>query len=191
MAMNEQKEAFARAKVSGLTNKAAAIAAGYSEKTAGSAGSRLAKDEDVLEEIAQLHKLQAAGSKKTTSKPNKSSRAKTVEVQRAAVPEAVNGFAGLDQIAESAQNRAIIRGTTVELDGVIYNQADPRDQLLLCQLGVITLTRNQIDAAKTLLPFFHAKMGDVGKKDVERQNAHSAASGKFSAMAAPKKGMLS
>lgn len=188
MAMNEQKEAFARAKVSGLTNKAAAIAAGYSEKTASAAGSRLAKDEDVLEAIASFHKQQAASCKKPQRKP---SQKKSVDVAHAENIEVLGGVAGLDQIAESAQNRAIIRGTTVELDGVIYNQADPRDQLLLCQLGVITLTRNQIDAAKTLLPFFHAKMGDVGKKDVERQNAHSAASGKFSAMAAPKKGMLS
>ena len=48
MAMNEQKEAFAKAKVRGLSNREAAIAAGYRAKTASVSGSRLAKDEDVL-----------------------------------------------------------------------------------------------------------------------------------------------
>ena len=44
MAMNEQKEQFAMAVVRGLSKRDAAVAAGYSEKTASAAGSRLYKD---------------------------------------------------------------------------------------------------------------------------------------------------
>ncbi|WP_180298183.1 terminase small subunit, partial [Snodgrassella communis] len=54
MAMNEQKELFARAIVDGLSNKEAAIKAGYSEKTASATGSRLRKDPDVIAHIEQL-----------------------------------------------------------------------------------------------------------------------------------------
>ena len=60
MAMNEQKELFAKAKLRGLSNREAAIAAGYSEKTASASGSRLAKDVDVLAEIERLKGIQPA-----------------------------------------------------------------------------------------------------------------------------------
>lgn len=54
MAMNEQKKAFANALALGLSNREAAVAAGYSEKTASQAGSRLARDEDIQAEVKRI-----------------------------------------------------------------------------------------------------------------------------------------
>ncbi len=56
MALTSKKRAFIVAVREGASNKDAAIAAGCSPKTASSAGSRLAKDPDVIRE---LHKLNA------------------------------------------------------------------------------------------------------------------------------------
>lgn len=51
MALTDKKRRFADALMSGATQKDAAIQAGYSAKTAAQAGSRLAKDVDVLAHI--------------------------------------------------------------------------------------------------------------------------------------------
>ena len=55
MALTDKKKAFAQAKYDGADNKQAAIFAGYSPESASQAGSRLAKDEDVLKHIERLN----------------------------------------------------------------------------------------------------------------------------------------
>lgn len=57
MALTDKKRRFAEALKSGASNRDAAIAAGYSEKTAAQAGSRLAKDPDVLAHIGRKEAL--------------------------------------------------------------------------------------------------------------------------------------
>jgi len=52
MALTGKKKAFADAKLAGKSNKEAAIAAGYSEKTAAAAGARLVKDVNIAAYIA-------------------------------------------------------------------------------------------------------------------------------------------
>ena len=53
MALSDKKRRFVDALLSGKTNREAAIAAEYSEKTASQAGSKLAKDPDVLAEVGR------------------------------------------------------------------------------------------------------------------------------------------
>jgi phage terminase small subunit len=48
---------------------------------------------------------------------------------------------------------------------------DPRDFLLAAMLGRISASPAQMDAAKALVPYYHAKMGEVGKKDHALDNA--------------------
>ncbi len=57
MALTEKKKAFALAKRNGKDNKEAAILAGCPEKTASAAGTRLAKDPDV---VAYLERVESA-----------------------------------------------------------------------------------------------------------------------------------
>lgn len=78
-----------------------------------------------------------------------------------------------------------MKGTEVELDGRTYDLSDPRDALRLCQLGVISMNRSQIDSAKALLPFFHGKVADQGKKGAEAEAARSAVNGRFGTLPVP------
>lgn len=56
MALTGKKRLFAEALLAGKSNKIAAVAAGYSAASASAAGSRLAKDEDVLAHIQRKTK---------------------------------------------------------------------------------------------------------------------------------------
>ena len=57
MALTSRKRAFIAALREGASNRDAAVAAGYSEKTASAAGSRLVKDKDVAAELLKLRAL--------------------------------------------------------------------------------------------------------------------------------------
>ncbi|MDD1150394.1 terminase small subunit [Pseudomonas sp. TNT2022 ID357] len=60
MALTDKKRRFADALLSGASNRAAAIEAGYSEKTASQAGSKLAKDPDVLAHMERKKAVEKA-----------------------------------------------------------------------------------------------------------------------------------
>jgi len=61
MALTENMKAFVHAKVQGKSNKEAAIAAGYSEKSAGSKGSQLMRDPEVIAYLDGLVKQGGEG----------------------------------------------------------------------------------------------------------------------------------
>lgn len=63
MALTEKSKAFAQAVCRGLSNREAAIDAGYSERSASTKGAMLAKDPDVLAYIEKLSKVQNAPEK--------------------------------------------------------------------------------------------------------------------------------
>lgn len=67
MALTAKKKAFAQAKHDGANNKEAAIFAGCSPETASQAGSRMAKDSDV---IAQIEKLKSVKGVNNDVKPD-------------------------------------------------------------------------------------------------------------------------
>ncbi|XBG32168.1 terminase small subunit [Pseudomonas sp. 13.2] len=69
MALTDKKRRFVDALLSGASNRESAIAAGYSEKTASQAGSKLAKDPDVLAEVGRRLKQKQASS--TEVKPSR------------------------------------------------------------------------------------------------------------------------
>jgi len=58
MALTSKKRLFADALLAGKNNKQAALAAGYSAASASAAGSRLAKDKDVLAHMARVSESQ-------------------------------------------------------------------------------------------------------------------------------------
>lgn len=67
MALTAKKRLFAEALLAGKTNKLAALAAGYSAATASAAGSRLAKDKDVLAHMSR--RAEKSASAEHPSKP--------------------------------------------------------------------------------------------------------------------------
>ena len=68
MALSEKLKKFAQAVVDGLSNKEAAISAGYAEKTASQAGSKLRKDPEIIVHIEKL-KADKEGRSLTSEKP--------------------------------------------------------------------------------------------------------------------------
>jgi len=125
MALTEKKRRFVAARQSGASNRDAALAAGYSEKTASQAGSRLAKDKVVLAHMARQQAVKATH---------------TVSQQ--------------ESIAIQAQKHA-----------------DPQAFLLAVMNDEGEEMRLRMDAAKALMPYLHARKGDVGKKQVKQEAA--------------------
>lgn len=68
MALSEKMKKFAQAVVDGLSNKEAAISAGYAEKTASQQGSKLKKDPEISVYIERL-KADKEGRSLTSEKP--------------------------------------------------------------------------------------------------------------------------
>lgn len=151
---DEKYRLFAAARVRGASNKEAAIAAGYSKKTASAAGARLAKNAEVLALIAEMKSKGDVGV------------AGGVEM---AEPAVLQGEAPAD--VPHPRDRAVYKGDTVDLDGQTYRLTDPKDMLTLHMLGVIALSKQQQESAKALLPFAHGKVGDQGKKGAEAEAA--------------------
>jgi len=69
MALVGKMRAFANALLAGKSKKDAAIAAGYSSKTASAAGTRLAKDVRVVAYLAERQKAASAGEKAAPALP--------------------------------------------------------------------------------------------------------------------------
>lgn len=190
--ITEKRELFAQAVARGMSNKNAAIAAGYSARTASAAGSRLMKDPEVKARVEELKSVAATDAAAPALPANQPSvlpemppiaAVSTADGAEDSMVEAE--VESLDKTAQAARNRAIVKGTEVELDGRLYDLSDPRDALRLCQLGVISLNRQQIDSAKALLPFFHGKVADQGKKGAQEEAARKAVGGRFSTLPTP------
>ena len=69
---------------------------------------------------------------------------------------------------------------------VATTEADPKDFLLALMQDVTADQKVRLDAAKTLMPFIHMKLGEGGKKDEKQRAAQTAGAGKFAASAPPK-----
>ncbi|MDF0731029.1 terminase small subunit [Pseudomonas entomophila] len=156
MALTPKKRRFIDAVRGGASNRDAAIAAGCPEKTASAAGSRLAKDPDVVNE---LHKLNALHPVKGGVKPPPSE-----ETQEA--PDDDVEPAGFDL-------------------GAALLHRDPKDFLLAVMNDARSEPKLRVDAAKALMPFLHPRKGEGGKKE-ERQKAAEQAASKFTRQAPPR-----
>lgn len=134
MALTDKKRRFAAALRSGASNKEAAIAAGYSEKTAAQAGSRLAKDPDVLAELVRKEHV------------------------------------------EQAKAEAKAQGREVNLPDLGKMYSDPKDFLMALMNDGAEDVKLRLEAAKTLMPVFHAKKDSAGKKAAAQEQAEKVAS---------------
>ena len=68
--------------------------------------------------------------------------------------------------------------------GAVYD--DPEKFLRAVMNDTQTDVKLRVDAAKALMPFIHAKKGEGGKKDLQKDAAQIVAAGKFAAAAPPK-----
>ena len=167
MALTAKSKAFAQAVVDGMSNKDAAISAGYSEKTAMQQGSKLAKLPEVIAYIAKLRadkKLTSKDEKLTSSKPKPSSNVQVVKVGKIeSGPEQAHGqFVGRDEIA-------------------IGSHEDPLEYLKSVWMDKGQDEELRVACAKAALPYVHGKVADKGKKETKTDEAKAAAraGGKF------------
>ena len=160
MALTAKGKAFAQAVADGMSNKDAAISAGYSEKTAAQQGSKLAKLPEV---IAYIEKLTSA-KKLTSTKPKQNANVQVVKVEKMeSGPEQVHGqFVGRDEIA-------------------ISSHEDPLEYLKSVWMDKGQDEELRVACAKAALPYVHGKVADKGKKETKTDEAKAAAraGGKF------------
>lgn len=167
MALTVKKKAFAQAKYDGADNKQSAIFAGYSPESASQAGSRLAKDPDVIAYIEKLKaskKLTSKDEKLTSTKPKQNANVQVVKVEKIeSGPEQVRGqFVGRDEIA-------------------IGSHEDPLEYLKSVWMDKRQDEELRVACAKAALPYVHGKVADKGKKETKTDEAKAAAraGGKF------------
>ncbi|MGI4841044.1 MAG: terminase small subunit [Janthinobacterium lividum] len=178
MALTSKKRAFIVAVREGASNKDAAIAAGCSPKTASAAGSRLAKDADVVRE---LHKLNALfpvdGAVKADVKGAvKAPRSKAAHEGLRQASEIIEGIIQGADMADEL-------GDDPSQPGRQYT--DPKDYLLDDMNDIRLDRKDRRDAAKALMPFLHARKGEGGKKEERQDAAKKAGGGKFGAAPPP------
>ena len=122
----------------------AAIEAGYSKNGAAQVGSRLARDPDVLAEIARQEDI------------------------------------------ERAKAEAEEKGKAFNLLDMSKMYSDPRPFLLAVMNDPAQDPRLRADAAKVLMPYFHERKADAGKKVQKQEAAKKAATGRFAPAEPPK-----
>ncbi|MBJ8450324.1 terminase small subunit [Acinetobacter bereziniae] len=177
MSLTAKMRKFAQAVVNGLSNKDAAITAGYAEKTAAQAGAKLAKNPDI---ISYIEKLKA--DKKLTSDTQKVKTEKekvkaenfieVVSVERIEpeVEQANGQFVGRDDIAIGSIDDPL------EYLKTIWTNKDEDPDL-------------RLKAAQAAMPYVHGKVGTKGKKESQKDEARDIAggAGKFATRAARKR----
>lgn len=177
---SDRKRLFAKNWLSGMNKTEAAIAAGYSEKTAQVKGSQLSRDPAVLEAIAVANAV-------------------TPDRHKAALPEGIN----TDKFAEAVQSLAVsdrvknvakpsapppaapgfmVPGTSL---AEIEPTDDPKEFLRRVMNNDDVDLKVRLDAAKKLIDFTHKKPGEAGKKE-ERNDAAKKVAGSFTANMPPK-----
>lgn len=181
MALTAKGKAFAQAVADGMSNKDAAISAGYSEKTAMQQGAKLAKNPEIIAYIEKLtsakkltpksKKLTQEDEKLTSSRLKKESQVQVVKVEKIeSGPEQAQGhFVGRDEIPLGSIQDPLEYLKSIWTD-------DRQDPEL------------RASCAKAALPYVHGKVADKGKKQSQEEQAHAAAkgTGRFATRAARK-----
>lgn len=163
MALTAKSKAFAQAIIDGMTNREAAIHAGYSEKTASTKGSMLSKDPEIIAYIDSL-KNKSASKKEAPKSASDSNIVEVAKIERTEPEhEQVHGqFVGKNEIGIGSLEDPLEYLKSVWTD-------DNQDKEL------------RLAAARAALPYVHGKVADKGKKetkaDAARNNANSG--GKF------------
>lgn len=171
MAITVKMRAFAQAVVGGMSNKDAAISAGYSEKTAMQQGAKLAKLPGVIAHIEKLSagkKLTSTDEKLTPPKSKPVSTIQAVKVETE-YEEASGEFVGRDEIP-------------------IGSKDDPLEYLKSVWTDECQDEELRIACARAALPYVHGKVSEKGKKETRADEARNIAQGasKFATRAARK-----
>lgn len=87
---------------------------------------------------------------------------------------------------EDEKQQASAEGRQVNLPDLAQRFDDPADFLRSVMNNEREEMRLRMDAAKALMPYTHAKLGEVGKKEQMREAAKEAGKGRFATGRAPR-----
>lgn len=160
MALTEKQRRFVQALQRGVTKTRAAIEAGYSEKTAWVAGSRLAK-----------HPAVVAAMKGDAPPPSTKGLVRSPRPAKPKPPPTDGDQAGTDGQPECDKVPAV---------------EDPLEFLRALLRNPLADMRMRHDAAKALLPYTHKKLDEQGKKGQRAAAAQTASTGRFASAAPPR-----
>ena len=163
MALTAKGKAFAQAVADGMSNKDAAISAGYSEKTAMQQGAKLAKNPEIIayiEKLTSAKKLTPKSKKLTSEKLKQGNQIQVLKVEKIeSGPEQAQGqFVGRDEVA-------------------IGSHEDPLEYLKSVWMNEDQDKELRVACAKAALPYVHGKVADKGKKETKADEAKAAAKG--------------
>lgn len=147
MALTAKMKAFAQAVVSGMSNKDAAISAGYSEKTAMQQGSKLSKNPEIVAYINQY-----TSAKKLTSEKQRLTSQKSTPAP-----------------ANSCEDENPFE--------VEYAKDDPLQFIIDVMNDTNNEMGLRLHAAKSALPYTHGKVAEKGKKETKVDEAKKATQG--------------
>ena len=163
MALTAKGKAFAQAVADGMSNKDAAISAGYSEKTAMQQGAKLSKNPEIIayiEKLTSAKKSTPKSKKLTSEKLKQGNQIQVVKVEKIeSGPEQAQGqFVGRDEVA-------------------IGSHEDPLEYLKSVWMNEEKDEGLRVACAKAALPYVLGKVADKGKKQTKAEEAQNAAKG--------------
>ncbi|MBN3965833.1 terminase small subunit [Pseudomonas gregormendelii] len=162
MPLTDKKRRFADALLSGASKSQAAIDAGYSAKTAAQAGSKLAKDNDVINYIQRATSLEALLNQVKSGAKKVKFEVHEVNFETGQT----NGFPALvNSVVAAFDSRALLER--------IARDNEKLNPELAAKIAL------------GLMPYDHPKKSDIGKKEAKENAAQQVAKGKFSASAPP------
>ncbi|MWK58720.1 hypothetical protein GO594_22285 [Pseudomonas otitidis] len=150
MALTEKQRRFVDAKAGGASNKEAALAAGYAASSASVAGSRLAKDPQIIQALDKRKRVKASKAAAPPADPP---------------PVAPAEFGGDEGGGEILAN--------------LPQTEDPLQWLLSLMNEPNAKVFDRRNAAQAALPYIHGKKADQGKKDQKAAAAKEVSKGKF------------
>lgn len=172
MALTTKKQRFIEGKSKGMSNREAAIYCGCSEKTASSAGSRLARDPDIIASIPRAELTKKLGKSKGYARAIE----KVVKVAKKAA------VAAAEERKEPAPKTVVV---TVDDKEKIVLTSDPLEFMARLMNDASLDERLRLDAAKALASYKCTKPGEIGKKQQKDERAKKAVS-KFAQTLPPK-----
>ena len=177
--LTDRKKSFADAVLRGLSQKDAAVAIGLSEKTAKQAGSRMAKDPDVVDYLKRCRKVA-----RTNARGQKSSKA---EKSAPAENWPVGVFPNESKTSETPEPEPEPELDPDQDDGLTEQQRagmSPLDYLLAIMRSSKASKSARMQAAIQAAPYIHGKIAPQGKKEAKNEAAKKA--GRFTPAAPPR-----
>lgn len=181
--LTNKKRLYAQARMAGKNQTDAAIYAGCPIATAAQAGSRYEKDYEIHAHIARLRSGEPEPVVVKPEKPKKEKAVKPPKVK----PEPKQKAAPVVKVKPDPAPKPVkeVYVKPVANDESLDKESDPLEYMRRVMTDPMEEPRLRLDAAKALAAYIHAKPGEKGKREQDKDKAEKSAS-KFIAAQPPR-----